>query len=287
MTGDAPPREQRQPRVDGSMSLLVDMTGAALDPSYAAAAARRGGRPRRRAPLALLVSLVLAGLATGVAGAQARARADDLADSRRALVQDVQERTALTDRLAARSESLAEHVRRARAAALSADAVGRALAADVERLELVAGTVPVTGPGIRVSLQDAARQDGSDGRGGQASEGRIFDRDLQEVVNALWAAGAEAVAVNGLRVSGSTAIRSAGEAVLVDLRPLSPPYVLAALGEAGALETAFAESATARKLQTWTSLYGIGFEVARAEKLRLPAAAAPALRAARPGRTTP
>ena len=59
-----------------------------------------------------------------------------------------------------------------------------------------------------------------------AGDGRVLDRDLQELVNGLWAAGAEAVSVDGQRLTARTAIRSAGEAVLVDFRPLSPPYVV-------------------------------------------------------------
>jgi uncharacterized protein YlxW (UPF0749 family) len=94
-------------------------------------------------------------------------------------------------------------------------------------------------------------------------------------------------------VSGQTAIRSAGEAILVDLRPLSPPYVLRAVGDRDRMEPAFVDSPTARKLQTWTSLYGLGFKVRRQSDLRLPAAASPGLvraapaAAARPSPTRP
>ena len=49
----------------------------------------------------------------------------------------------------------------------------------------------------------------------------MLDRDLQVIVNGLWAAGAEAIAVNGQRLTACSAIRSAGEAILVDFRPLS------------------------------------------------------------------
>ena len=274
-------------RADGSMSLLVDMSAAALDPSYAEAAARRrygGARPRLSLSRRLLVGVLLVGLGTGVAAAQTRQRADEIGASRRALLDDVRDRTIETDRLAAEAASLRSSVSRTRAQARGADARGQEAAAQVAALELASGTVAVEGPGVQVTLDDAAGagSDSSD-RGGQAGDGRVFDRDIQDVVNALWAAGAEAISVNDQRLTSQTAIRSAGEAVLVDLRPLSPPYQLRAIGDVDTLEPRFVDSPTARRFQTWTSLYGIGFQVRRADRLRLPAAGSPDLRLARPG----
>jgi uncharacterized protein YlxW (UPF0749 family) len=274
-------------RADGSMSLLVDMSAAALDPSYAEAAARRRyGASRQRLALSrrLLVGVLLVGLGTGVAAAQTRQRADEIGASRRALLDDVRDRTSETDRLAAEADSLRKSVTATRAQALGADARGQAAAAQVAALELASGTVAVEGPGLLVTLDDASGAGGdAAGRGGQVGDGRVYDRDVQDVVNALWAAGAEAISVNDQRLTSQTAIRSAGEAVLVDLRPLSPPYQLRAIGGVDALEPAFVDSATARRFQTWTSLYGIGFDVRRADTLRLPAAGTPDLRLARPG----
>lgn len=274
-------------RVDGSMSLLVDMSAAALDPSYAEAAARRRSgvaRPRLSMSRRLLVGVLLVGLGTGVAAAQARQRADEIGASRRALLNDVRDRTAATDRLAEKAATLRSAVGASRAQALGTDARGREAAAEVATLELASGGVAVRGQGLVVTLDDArdAGVAASD-RGGQPGDGRIYDRDVQDVVNALWAAGAEAISVNDQRLTSQTAIRSAGEAVLVDLRPLSPPYVLRAIGGVDALEPAFVDSPTARRFQTWTSLYGLGFEVRRARDLRLPAGGAPDLRLARSG----
>jgi len=271
-------------RADGSMSLLVDMAEAALDPAYAEVASRRAaGVPRepRRVSPRIVAAVLLVGVATGVATTQVKQRADAVSASRRALVNDIHARTAETDELADRAASLSEQVSRTRAQMLGADARGRQAAAQVAALELVSGTVAVRGPGVVVTLREASGSSSADARGGQPGEGRIYDRDLQEVVNALWAAGAEAISVNGQRLTSLTAIRSAGEAVLVDLRPLSPPYVLRAVGDPDLLEPRFVDSSTARKFQTWTSLYGIGFEVDRAKDLRLGAASSPDLRVAR------
>jgi uncharacterized protein YlxW (UPF0749 family) len=261
------------------MSLLVDMYSAALDPAYAEVAARRTAEAlppvRGRARGKVLAALVAVGLASGIAAAQVRRDAERADDVRRSLVTDVQRRTAATDALAAQAATLRSEVSRVRASALGTDAAGQQLAEQVTLLELVTGTVAVRGPGLVVTLDDAPEGSGE-------GDGRIFDRDVQDVVNALWSAGAEAVAVNGQRLTSRTAIRSAGEAVLVDLRPLSPPYRMEAVGDVDAMEPAFVDSPTARRFQTWTSLYGLGFDVSRAKALRLPAAPEPVSRTARP-----
>lgn len=268
-------------RPDGSMSLLVDMSSAALDPSYAEVAQRRarGDLPPAQGRFhgRVVAALVAAGLATGIAAAQVRRDAEVADDVRRSLVADVERRTQATDALADRAADLRSEVSAVRAAALGADAAGQALADRVALLELVTGTVPVRGPGLRVSLDDA-----EEGAGTEPGDGRVFDRDVQDVVNALWAAGAEAIAINGQRLTSRTAIRSAGEAVLVDLRPLAPPYRLEAVGDVDAMEPAFVDSPTARRFQTWTSLYGLGFEVQRNKELQLPAAPEPVSRTAVP-----
>jgi len=275
------------PPPQGSMSLLVDMTAAALDPGYAEASARKGSgalRPPYRLSRGVLAGLLVVGLGTGVAAAQTRERAAQTDRVRESLIGDIRDRTRATDALSEQAATLRGEVRTLRDQGLAVDARGLVLAREVATLELVTAAVAVRGPGLEIVLDDAEDAGATaESRGGQASDGRVFDRDLQEVVNALWAAGAEAISVNGLRVSAQTAIRSAGEAILVDLRPLSPPYVLRAVGDPDRVEPAFVDSPTARKLQTWTSLYGLRFKVRRQSDLQLPAAASPRLQHA----TTP
>lgn len=286
----ADPTTQR--RVDGSMSLLVDMTEVALDPAYAEAAARRSQRGSPAADVgsggarrAVALLLVL-GVVTGVASAQVR-RSAHAADSARArLAADVRTRTAETDKLAKDLDALRTDVARTRDVVLGDGTLGRRLSGQVSALELSTGQTGVTGPGLVVTMDDAsdaadAGSSGGNGRGGQLGDDRIYDRDIQDVVNALWAAGAEAISVNGQRLTALTTIRSAGEAVLVDFRPLSPPYRISAVGDVDAMEPAFADSATARRFTTYTSLYGIGFSTHRADRLRLPAAAPLELHSAR------
>ena len=74
------------------------------------------------------------------------------------------------------------------------------------------------------------------------------DGYLQLVVNALWAAGAEAVSINGQRLGPTTAIRFAGEAVLVDFRPVTNPYEISAIGNPDALQREFLENSEVKVL---------------------------------------
>jgi uncharacterized protein YlxW (UPF0749 family) len=107
------------------------------------------------------------------------------------------------------------------------------------------------------------------------------------VVNALWAAGAEAVAINDERLAPTTTIRAAGEAILVDLRPVTSPYTIRAIGDPDTLLPRFADSAAARRYQSQTAVFGIGFSVQRVGELTLRAATGTDLVYARPAEPEP
>jgi len=268
---------------DGSMSLLVDLQEHAEDPGYAeAAAARRAAPPPPRAPrqvLAGVLVLVFVGVLTGTAAAVVRSAVDQRGAGRAGLVAEVQRRTDESDVLARQAQSLRAEVAARREAAIAGDDAAR-----LRALELAAAAVAVTGPGVVAVLDDRPAGQPTDPapRGGSTGAGRVLDRDLQELVNGLWAAGAEAVSVNDLRLTARTAIRSAGEAILVDYRPLSPPYVVRAIGAPGRLEPAFVDGQAGRRLATYTSLYGLRFEVRGDDALRLPAGGVTEPRSATP-----
>jgi uncharacterized protein YlxW (UPF0749 family) len=257
------------------MSLLVDLSSNSLDPGYAAAAARRvagAATDRRRIPLLLVGGVLAATAVLVVAAVQARGHAPAATRSRAALVADVERQSRAVaalevevNRLRARTEALRDR-------SLAGSSAGAAITAQVRAAELAAGTLAVTGPGVRVVV--------SDQRGGEHN--RVQDRDLQAVVNALWAAGAEAIAVNGERLTAQSAIRQAGDAILVDLAPVSSPYVVEAVGAPVGLDHGFGVSAAAARMRGYAQLYGLGFRYSRAKALRLPAAAEEPLRFARP-----
>jgi uncharacterized protein YlxW (UPF0749 family) len=279
-------------RPDRSMSLLVDMMTNTLDESYAEAARRRVGTaaepgtappvrpgPGHRATAVLL--LVALGVVTGIAAAQVRKREAAGSRLRADLVAEVGKRTSETDALAGEAARLRREVAAKQTAALQTNAFGSAVARQLAALQLAVGVDPVTGPGIVVRLEDppSAPEENGD-RGGRPGEGRVTDRDLQDAVNGLWASGAEAVAINGLRLSTLTAIRSAGESILVDYRPLSPPYTIRAIGDPAALQAGFAESADGKRLATLASVYGRRMVVKAADEQTLAGAGAQTLRLA-------
>ena len=274
-------RRARRPEPHGfsSPSLFVDITTITVDPGYVTAAARRAtdpdARPARFSGALALTALLSMGALWGVAAAQTRERAPAAARIKASLVTEAGRRTETTDDLAKTQARLRAETAAARDARLRQSATGRALADEVLRLELAVGGAVVRGPGIVVRLDDAELL-------GEDAENRITDADLQTVVNALWAAGAEAVSVNDRRVGALTAIREAGEAILVDYRPVSPPYVVRAVGDPDVLEPAFADSPTARRFLTYVEAFGLRFEVDRAERLTLPASETTRLRHAKP-----
>jgi uncharacterized protein YlxW (UPF0749 family) len=249
------------------MSLLDRLAADALDPDYARTA-ERGDRPDRpRSWIALLVVFALAGLLLAAALVEVRRAAPDVAVARAALLNDVVAQTERTDALGAEAAELRREV-----AALREERLGTSDAARLQALERGAGGAAVVGPGVEVVLDDAA-----DPQSESPELARVLDRDLQIAVNGLWAAGAEAVAVNGLRLTSRSAIRSAGDAILVDYRPLARPYTITAIGDPLGLEPRFATGPAAESLRTLQSTYGLVFTVSGVDRLVLPAAALPGL----------
>ncbi|MCA1657216.1 MAG: DUF881 domain-containing protein [Actinobacteria bacterium] len=152
---------------------------------------------------------------------------------------------------------------------------------------MAASLTAVRGAGLIVTVGDAGQPSdpvtGAPDPGDPAAAGRVQDRDLAGLVNALWAAGAEAISVDGQRLSPTSTIRSAGGAILVDFRPVSSPYEIRAIGDAGRMQVGFADSAVARSFSTFVDLYGIKFSTRRVSGINVPAGLATDLRYARPG----
>ncbi|MBK6887389.1 MAG: DUF881 domain-containing protein [Tetrasphaera sp.] len=109
----------------------------------------------------------------------------------------------------------------------------------------------------------------------------MLSRDVVFVVNALWAAGAEAIAVDGQRLSSRTAIRFAGDAILVNFRPLVPPYRIQAIGDPDTLPAAFAEGAGAAYVNLGDN-FGVVTKVDTSDDLVLPAATSLTVTTSRP-----
>src|SRR5699024_4147205 len=112
------------------------------------------------------------------------------------------------------------------------------------------GTVAVYGPGSEVELTEPSQP--------SSQEEHVLDVDVQIVVNSLWAAGAEAIAINDRRLAYGTAIRTAGEVILVDLEPVQSPYAVTAIGDPDRLIRSFSQTPGAEHLKSLHSNYRIG-----------------------------
>lgn len=266
------------------MALLTALVEDSLDEGYAQAAARRRltGDPPSRGRVVLAVGLLAVGLLLATAAAQTRQRSSTVAEARAALIAEIEDRQEATDRLEAALHRTREQVSAQRRAALRLTARGAALARTLSRLEAATGVGAVTGPGMSLLVEDAEQPDSADTdpRTQNESEGRVTDRDLQTLVNEIWAAGAEAVAVNGQRLTAMSSIRAAGEAILVDFRPLVPPYEVDAVGPPS-LRRRFVSGFGGSYLQVLRD-YGITYTVSDSDKLVLPASAGVTLRYAQP-----
>jgi uncharacterized protein YlxW (UPF0749 family) len=270
-----------------SENVLIQLFQSPLDPGYADAAARKAERPepprwhRLGGRSVTALACLLIGLLFAVAYQHAVAAKPSTTKAREDLIADVQSRRAQAEQLQKQAEDLRDQVARARDDALA----GRG---DAQRLrELAAGTGlgEVTGDGLVVTLADAPPQvDPVTGKPGDDNPGIVLDRDLQDIANALWQAGAEAIAINGQRLAATSTIRTAGGAILVDFRPVSSPYQIAAIGPG---PDGFTASGTAQRFRRYVETYRMQFTVKSRRNLTLAAAPAPELRYARVPPSTP
>jgi len=277
-------------RPDASMTLITEMMQRPLDPGYAAAAEsrQRSGLPpatSHQGPM-LVIFAVLIGAVLATSALTLRAPTTSASQIKSALVGRIEASRAHADSQTRLIAGLRNQINKAQAAALSQQSQS-GLAADLSRLELVTGTVPVTGPGLVLTLDDAPAQANANANvdpplATAPDQGKVIARDLQIIVNGLWQAGAEAISVNGHRLTARAAIRFAGEAILVDYRPLVRPYVITAIGDPGSLSVEFAGNDGGSYLQSLKANYKIRGDIQARDPVVIPGEAALTLQEAQP-----
>ena len=253
-------------------NLLARIVRDEDDDEYALAAASPQRTPTKTSSLVAFGAVIAVGaVLVTVSALQTRASEPQDAADREALVQSIEAEQAQVARFSAQVDTLDARLDalRGQSAELSAS-----LAVTESRLDEVAAAVgaeAVNGPGVRVTVDDAAS--GTD-------EGTILDTDLQLLVNGLWQAGAEAVAINGQRLTTLTAIRTAGQAITVNFRSLSPPYVVNAIGDPDVLPAKLLDTIAGQTFTDLAANFGIGFAVETRDDLQLPAGSGVVLRQA-------
>ncbi|MDQ2837775.1 MAG: DUF881 domain-containing protein [Actinomycetota bacterium] len=256
----------REPRVDLSSALLHDLLNNTLDPGYRSAAARN--RPSRwwDGPMVWLGCLAV-GLLLVVAYQQSHQSAPARDAARRDLISRIQQAQAGGDRMESQAKALASQVAGLRDAQLPGS--GNQL----KDQEVAAGSIPVSGPGMQIELNEPATEPSSgNGRPGTTPQSQVavlHDTEIRAVINELWADNAEAISVNGLRMTPTSFVRVAGESIQIDFQPINPPYLISAIGDRDGLQVAFAESAIARQLKTMVAVDGISFRFGGKSGLKL------------------
>ncbi len=273
-------------RPDESMTLLTSMMERPLDPGYAAAAERREQEGLPPATSLRSVTVVIAALVVGflltVGAVTLRTPETTASRAKEALVQQIEQRREAADDRAEQARTLQEDVADLQSQALAR--AGQDLPGRLQRLEQATGAAPVSGPGLTVTVDDAETAQGdsadSDPRTeAEANDGKVIARDLQLITNGLWEAGAEAIAINGQRLTSRSAIRFAGEAILVNYRPLTRPYRIEAIGPPS-LEVDFADTSGGSYLRSLQDNFDIRVTIDEDDSLTLPSATSLTIRSA-------
>lgn len=257
------------------MSLLNDLFQHSIDEGYAEAAARREaeGKPASSGALparspAMMAGLLVIGLLFTTAAMNVQRDAGVVSAEKTSLLEQVEQAsdrsTALEDEVSVLEDDILEIETRTGKNL----AQGEELRQSMSEAQAVVGTAPVTGPGIVVTVNNP--EPGGEFDDCDPSLQVVLDYDLQQVLNGLWAVGAEAVSINDERVTPLTAMRSVNDVILVNIRPIAPPYVISAIGDPQRLAGEFLDGPGGKYLQQIFQTCGIQFTIENRESLRLP-----------------
>jgi uncharacterized protein YlxW (UPF0749 family) len=231
--------------------------------------------PRRRRPRSVwsLLTPVIA-LVAGVlfTTSAATAKGTGLRDQTPQLSSLIADRNRQVEADEANRAELAQQVDALTGSQAGSDTDVAAQAARADASRAAAGLTAVHGPGWRISLNDAGRRaDGSLPQGANVDALVVHQQDVQAVVNALWAGGAEAMTIMGVRVISTVAVRCVGNTLLLNGRPYSPPFVITAIGDRDAMKRALDASPGVQAYRAAVAAYGLGWTQDREDDVTLPA----------------
>lgn len=265
--------EWRRPPAHVTTPLLTRITEGSLDEDYREVARRRvPGAPRppaARPHLTATVVIAVFGVLVTTAAVQTSQNSDVTDASRATLISRVKSERAMV----ADEQRRIGELQDANIAAESDldDVTGRQQEqlARQRRLEVLTGFVAVHGEGVRVTVTDPATV--------TDVTQLVRDEDLALLVNGLWSAGAEAIAINGQRLTTLTAIRNSSAAVHVNSRPVNPPYVVSAIGDTATLQANLLDTSTGSRFFDVADQLGFGINMQNEDDMVLPALRGPRL----------
>ena len=250
-----------------TMPLLTLITQQSLDEDYLHVAERRatgGPRPAQRRPRRITAVVVAVfGILVATAAVQTSRNASVNDAGRATLVSRITERRDAVSALQGRLVSVRQRN------ALLQDQLSRVTDAEqaelarLRRLEVDTGFIPVTGEGVRITVDDTP--------GGDVSQ-LVRDTDLRLLVDGLWNAGAEAIAINGKRLTALSAIRNTSVAINVNSQPMAPPYTVEAIGDTRTLQADLLDSTHGSEFFDLAQQLGFVYSLHNEDSMTLPAA---------------
>lgn len=226
---------------------------------------RRGGLWRLLVPLtALLAGLLFATSAATAQGTDLRTGRTQLTQ----LIAEQRRQVEVQDKVAA---ALRSEVAAVQAVAAAGDVRVAAERKRGDALATAAGLTAAVGPGLTVSLNDAPRHDGVPPPSSNPDDLVVHQQDVQAVVNALWAGGAEAMTLMGQRVISTSAVRCVGNTLVLHGRVYSPPFVVTAIGDPKRMRTALDREPGVEFFRSFVDRFGLGYSVQSLRSVRLPA----------------
>lgn len=260
------------------MPLLTRLTQESMDAGYRMVAERRAveestsaGPDRDRRGWVTAVVAGVFGVLLTVAAVQTSRNADVEALGRASLAERItQEKTAIRD-LQDRAGALLDENAASESSLRDLREREQQLTARVSRVGTRTGYLAVRGPGLRVTVDDPP---------GEGETIAVKDEDLHLLVDGLWAAGAEAIAINGQRLTVVSPIQNTGGAIHVNVRPLNPPYVVEAIGDPDQMSGRLLASTNGSLFYAVARSLGFVLDVEDDGNLQLPAARVRTLRSA-------
>jgi uncharacterized protein YlxW (UPF0749 family) len=253
-----------------TMPLLTLITQQSLDEDYRIAAERRalgaapeprGSGTRRLVGVAVVVAIF--GLLVSTAFVQTSLSEDVNNAGRNALIERIEVQRDRVDGLQSDIADLRETNAELADRLTLIDEEAQAAATRLQRLEVRTGFLAVHGPGVRVTVDNAPNAD---------AQQIVRDSDLALLANGLWTAGAEAISINGQRLTAMTAIRTSGVAVEINSVGIAPPYTVLAIGDTGTLQAGFIDSSSGLAFDGLARRYGFTYNMDNDDDLSLPAA---------------
>lgn len=254
--------------------LLTLITTRSMDEDYAHVAQKRAldgttATTRARPHWASLAAIAVLGIMAAIVAAQTDRQAEVNELSRTALIQQIDSRRSELRDLQSAVADLSSSNQALASSSTTLQSQLDDIQSRVRRAELNTGYAVVHGPGVRITV---------DNRPDVEVNSEIRDEDLAILVDGLWEAGAEAIAINDQRLNALGGIRNTNRAIHVNGRPVIAPYEVSVIGDNNTLQARLLQTTEG---QEWFALVnGLGFlyDAQNVDDIRLPAAPERSLR---------